>query len=40
MAGRGWEDLDVTLPANIADRLRYPDEVVDRVRELTRERSD
>ena len=29
----------MTLPANIADRLRYPDEVVDRVRELARERS-
>ena len=29
-----------TLPANVADRLRYPDEVVDRVRELARERSD
>ena len=38
--GGACEDLDVTLPANIADRLRYPDEVVDRVRELARERSD
>ena len=36
--GGACEDLEVTLPANIADRLRYPDEVVDRVRELARER--
>lgn len=38
--GGACEDLTVTLPANIADRLRYPDEVVDRVRELAREGSD
>ena len=38
--GGACEDLEVTLPANIADRLRYPDEVVDRVRELAREHSD
>ena len=38
--GGACEDLRVTLPANIADRLRYPDEVVDRVRELARERTD
>ena len=36
--GGACEDLEVTLPANIADRLRYPDEVVDRVRELACER--
>ena len=38
--GGACEDLAVTLPANIADRLRYPDEVVGRVRELARECSD
>ena len=38
--GGACEDLEVRLPANIADRLRYPDEVVDRVRELARERCD
>ena len=38
--GGACEDLRVTLPANIADRLRYPDEVVDRVRKLARERTD
>ena len=38
--GGACEDLEVRLPANIADRLRYPDEVVDRVRELAREHSD
>ena len=38
--GGACEDLTVTLPANIADRLRYPDEVVDRVRELAGEGSD
>ena len=38
--GGACEDLEVTLPANIADLPRYPDEVVDRVRELARERCD
>lgn len=38
--GGACEDIKVTLPANMADRLRYPDEVVGRVRELARERSD
>ncbi|MCY4025513.1 MAG: recombinase family protein [Acidobacteria bacterium] len=38
--GGACEDLEVTLPENIADRLRYPDELIDRVRELARERSD
>ena len=38
--GGACEDLEVTLPANIADRLRYPDDVVERVRELARDSSD
>ena len=38
--GGACEDLEVTLPGHIADRLRYPDEIIDRVRELARERSD
>ena len=38
--GGACEDIEVSLPANMADRLRYPDEIIDRVRELARERSD
>ena len=32
--GGACEDLDVTLPPNAADRVRYPDDTVRRVREL------
>ena len=38
--GGACEDIEVTLPDNIADRLRYPEEIIDRVRELARERTD
>ena len=38
--GRGLRRHRGHAAANIADHLRYPDEVVDRVRELARERSD
>jgi DNA invertase Pin-like site-specific DNA recombinase len=34
--GGACSDLSVQLPANIADRLRYPAAVVDRVRDLAR----
>ena len=34
--GGACSDLSVQLPANIADRLRYPATVVDRVRDLAR----
>ncbi len=38
--GGACEDLCVDLPRAIADRLRYPDELVDRVRSLARELRD
>lgn len=38
--GGACEDIQVSLPANIADRLRYPEEVVQRVQELARELPD
>ena len=38
-AGRA-KTLEVTLLANIADRLRYPNQVVERVREPARDGSD
>ncbi len=38
--GGACEDLQVTLPAKIADRLRYPKELVSRIRELAQESAD
>jgi len=38
--GGGCTDTTVALPRPIADRLRYPPQIVDQVRELARTRSD
>ena len=38
--GGANEDIQVTLPPNIADRLRYPEEVVQRIRELANKLPD
>ncbi len=38
--GGACSDTTVALPRRIADRLRYPTQIVDRVRELSRQLSD
>ena len=38
--GGACSDVSVQLPLNIADRVRYPSVVVDKVRELARHRPD
>jgi hypothetical protein len=38
--GGACSDLSVQLPPNIADRVRYPSAVVDRIRELARDLPD
>ena len=38
--GGACEDISITLPLNISDRLRYPKEVVEAVRAMAREMSD
>jgi DNA invertase Pin-like site-specific DNA recombinase len=38
--GGAYQDLDVELPANIADRLRYPPAMVEEVRRLSQTQSD
>jgi hypothetical protein len=35
--GGAYSDISVQLPPNIADRVRYPSAVVDRIRELARD---
>ena len=38
--GGAYSDVSVQLPLNIADRVRYPSAVVDKVRELARHLPD
>lgn len=38
--GGACEDLSVDLPLKIADRIRYPDSFVERIRELAKKFSD
>ena len=38
--GGACEDIQIEVPTNVTDRIRYPKEIVDKVREPAKEHSD